>query len=98
MTICPVGAVRFMARQKVWLSNKEYQKQKRLRRKQLAEREAQRAQAEAEWWADYNKRRQNQPKPSLGNHVFGTGERTKNNPTRSEERRVGKECRSRWSP
>ena len=22
----------------------------------------------------------------------------KNNPNRSEERRVGKECRSRWSP
>ena len=31
--------------------------------------------------------------PFLGVHVFGVLELT-----RSEERRVGKECRSRWSP
>ena len=27
-----------------------------------------------------------------------TGEQNKNSVSRSEERRVGKECRSRWSP
>ena len=30
-------------------------------------------------------------------HVY-RGEKSKENLTRSEERRVGKECRSRWSP
>ena len=30
--------------------------------------------------------------------IFSKVENGYNNPTRSEERRVGKECRSRWSP
>ena len=34
-----------------------------------------------------------QKKPGLKIAVFEAG-----NPLRSEERRVGKECRSRWSP
>ena len=29
---------------------------------------------------------------------FGTAETNENERRRSEERRVGKECRSRWSP
>ena len=32
------------------------------------------------------------------NYVSQTGASIKNDKSRSEERRVGKECRSRWSP
>ena len=34
----------------------------------------------------------------LGYEVFGIGRRFDTEEDRSEERRVGKECRSRWSP
>ena len=45
-----------------------------------------------------NKNAQNNGKD--GEHGEGKGEKEKRteNHTRSEERRVGKECRSRWSP
>src|SRR5258707_10325413 len=33
-----------------------------------------------------------------GNVIFRPGDAGDNNNNRSEERRVGKECRSRWSP
>ena len=37
--------------------------------------------------------------PAIGNAVYqAIGVRLRHLPMRSEERRVGKECRSRWSP
>src|SRR3712207_8949988 len=41
-----------------------------------------------------------EPAPSAGFRVFSPRSRDppSNSPTRSEERRVGKECRSRWLP
>jgi hypothetical protein len=78
-----------MARQtRDWLSNKEYQKKKLWYKKVQAivearegEEEKQSVEAEAKWRESQREQGILPHKPSLGNYILGTGDRTKWNPT-----------------